>query len=124
MCPIPAIPDIEASRPLEMATPITSSVPLINIINTVSGRPMLYILINSLKVLSVSRLNLSEKRATIKKRKVPSINKCGWALESVVTPVMNELITFTMKLLNNLKKPFFSYFHSPIIRQEAKKCQK
>ena len=36
----------------------------------------------------------------------------------------NELIALTMKLLNNLKKTFFSYSHSPIIRQEAKKCQK
>lgn len=97
MCPIPAIPDIEASRPLERGAPITSSVPLINIINTVSERPILYILINSLNVFSVSRLNLSEKRATIKKRTVPSINKCGWALESVVTPVKPIIFVNSLK---------------------------
>ena len=97
MCPIPAIPDIDALRPLERGVPKTCNVPLISIINTVSGRPMFYILINRAKVLSFSRSNLSEKRATIKNNIVPSIKKCGWALERVVIPVKPMIFVNSLK---------------------------
>ena len=75
MWPIPATPEMEADNPFEITFPVVSMIPLVTIIMAVRGRAMEWRRRKRRKLFSSSTFMFLENKATIRKRKVPNINR-------------------------------------------------